>query len=111
VPAPFKVGDEVEYEVTRESEQYGKSGKVSRVDMSVYARPTPNQTQDNLKGIKIGHAITNAVQLYCSLPVSDRYGAPNGRLIELAKMILKIGEELNNENVKEAPQEEQNIPF
>jgi len=107
VPAPFKAGDAVEYEVTRESEQYGKSGKVSRVDMSVYARPTPNQTQDNLKGIKIGHAITNAV----SICVGANAIPTKENIIKYAKMILEIGEELNDEKAKEEPQEEQNIPF
>ena len=99
IPPPFKVGDTVEYEVTRESEQYGKSGKVSKPDMSVYAKSTM-PTDDTTQRITVGHAITNAVQIAISVGfnnMNDLYGDIKYH----AKMILKIGEELNVEISKE----------
>ena len=57
----FKVGDVVEYEVKREHPTYGKSGTVSK----------PNEFQkgggksdDYIKGIEVGHAINNAVNIF-----------------------------------------------
>jgi len=101
VPAPFKIGDTVEYEVTRESEQYGKSGKVSKPqEQSFQSSSAPSG--DSLKGIKIGHAITNAVHIVMSQKtVVDGNEDMQKYIKHYAKMILKIGEELNNEPVKE----------
>ncbi len=97
---PFPEGSEVEYEITRESEQYGKSGKVSKPQSKGFNNS--NKGGSDLKGIKIGHAITNAVQL-----LNGKQHPITGDLEEdikrLARKILKIGEELNNENVKVNP--------
>jgi len=111
--SPFPVGSEAEYEVTRESEQYGKGGKVSKPDSYVQQRGNGGkngyavESNDSLKGIKIGHAITNAVQIVISDPqiyVGDVKKVKGIR--DWAKMILKIGEELINdsEKVKKEPQ-------
>lgn len=94
-PESFPEGAEVDYEVKRDHEVYGKAGTVSK----------PNDFQsnsgDNLKGIKIGHAITNAVQLtladYNQYPDHWTTGNIEKDIKDYAKMIYKISEELNNE--------------
>lgn len=109
VPSPFPVGSEVEYEVKRESDKYGKSGRVIKPGMSVYENPTfggakytAPTSDDNLKGIKIGHAITNAVQIAL---IELKQGAPIDTIENIikghARMILKIADELYNEDVKD----------
>jgi len=107
VPAPFKKGDTVEYEVTRESEQYGKSGKVSKPqDQSFQKGSEPSG--DNLKGVKIGHAITNAVHIFCidASNLNDTVFVSE-RIKELSRMILNLGKELNNESRLDIKQSKQ----
>jgi len=110
VPAPFKIGDTVEYEVTRESEQYGKSGKVSKPQEQSFQKPSAPSGDDS-KGVKIGHSLNNAVALYiherqyAKTPECDMVSS----IKNYAKMILKIGEELNNEPVKETPLTNPNV--
>lgn len=85
----FKVGDTVDYEIT--NAQYN-NGKVRKPEQQ-FQGSTKNF--DN-KGIKIGHAITNAVSIFCS---NGSYEAMNMKdsIKAYAKMIYQISEELNNE--------------
>lgn len=55
--AAFKPGDEVEYEITKTHAEYGNSGKVRKPNSF-----TGGGKFDS-KGIEIGHAINNGVQL------------------------------------------------
>ena len=94
--SPFPVGTEVEYEVTRESEQFGKSGKVSKPSDF----PPPPKKDDYIKGIEIGHAINNAVNLLCSgteLDVQDKTGTIEEKIYLYSKKIMLISERLKNE--------------
>lgn len=113
VPSPFKVGDTVEYEVKSESLQYGKKGRVVKPEMSVYSTSihggTPKQPDDGLQGVKIGHAINNAVQFALKDTSVGEWDIENKTNYTLenciksyAKMILKIGEELNAEISKQS---------
>lgn len=86
----FKVGEEVEYEIT--NSQYN-NGKVSKPQEG-FQGGTRTYT-DNTKGIKIGHAITNAVSLYVALGGSGKDSKE--AIKDFAKMIYQISEELNNE--------------
>lgn len=108
VPSPFKIGDTVEYEVTGESEKYGKKGRVIK-PQEQFSSTSIVQKDDGLQGIKIGHAITNAVHI----AISGGFGNINELHLSIkayAKMILKIGEELNNEISKKAQSTKQAIP-
>lgn len=88
------IGTEVEYEIT--NSEYN-NGKVKKYNPE-YAGGgfTPRQgNSDNLKGVKIGHAITNAVSMYVALG-----GDGKNRMdaIEMyAKEIYELSEKLNNE--------------
>jgi hypothetical protein len=90
---PFNAGDEVEYEVTKEN-QYGKQGKVGK-PQEAFVPQGSTKAYDN-KGIKVGHAITNAVSLFVT---NGSYEAMNMKesIKAYAKMIYQISEELNNE--------------
>lgn len=89
----FNEGDEVEYEITKTNE-YGNYGKVSR----------PNdfrkkKDDDYVKGIEVGHAVNNAVNMLCAgLEFKDVPETNLDNKIYLyAKHILKISEQLKSE--------------
>ena len=56
---PFKVGDQVQYEV-KGSNDYGSYGKVSKVQEQKQSK------DDYVKGIEVGHAVNNAVNMICA---------------------------------------------
>lgn len=90
-----QVGWELTYELTGEDDgqQEFKKAKSAKKEEGSY------KGSGDLKGIKIGHAITNAVVLYCAKGHSDIDG--NGVANEIkhyAKMILEISDELNRES-------------
>lgn len=92
--APFKTGDAVEYEITKENE-YGKQGKVSKPSENNYSKP-------DSKGMKVGHAITNGVSMFNThgsdyVDLSKIENTPKAIIKEYSKMIYQINEELNNE--------------
>ena len=88
----FKVGEEVEYEIT--NTQYN-NGKVKKPEQSFNGGGYQGNSNDNLKGIKIGHALTNAVSLYAAL---GGEGKPRQEAIkQYAIEIYQLSEELNNE--------------
>ncbi|MCP4989079.1 MAG: hypothetical protein GY928_24380 [Colwellia sp.] len=92
--AHFKVGDEVDYEVTRTHETYGKSGKVGKP--SDFQQKKEVDWDKREQGIKVGHAINNAVQMvisgYYKEGSTDEERIKNG-----ARMIYRISAELNQE--------------
>jgi hypothetical protein len=92
----FKVGQEVEYEITKP--EYN-SGKVRKPEQGFQGSSHQGSTKtyiDNTKGIKIGHAITNGVSIFLS---NGSYEAMDMKesIKAYAKMIHQISEELNNE--------------
>ena len=92
----FKVGQEVEYEITKP--EYN-SGKVRKPEQGFQGSANQGSTKtyvDNTKGIKIGHAITNGVSIFLS---NGSYEAMDMKesIKAYAKMIHQISEELNNE--------------
>ena len=86
----FPIGTLLDYEIT--NQEYN-NGRVSKPQEQSFQGSTKNF--DN-KGIKIGHAITNAVSIFCS---NGNYEAMNMKdsIKAYAKMIYQISEELNNE--------------
>jgi len=94
----FKVGDEVEYEVTKDHETYGKSGKVKKPDSGGYG--AKNNNDDYVKGIEVGHAINNAVNLMCAgvdLDIPETATTTEQRIYHGAKRIMMIAEQLKGE--------------
>ena len=92
----FKVGQDVEYEITKP--EYN-SGKVRKPEQGFQGSAHQGSTKtyvDNTKGIKIGHAITNGVSIFLS---NGSYEAMDMKesIKAYAKMIHQISEELNNE--------------
>ena len=96
--SPFPIGSDVEYEITRESEQYGKSGKVSKPEETSFSGGKSKDAY--IKGIEVGHAVNNAVNMLCAGLVFDDVptDANNDNKIYLyAKHIMKISEKLKDE--------------
>ena len=90
---PFPVGAEVEYEVTRTHETYGKSGSVKK----------PNDFQKSggydVKGVEVGHAVNNAVNMICAgveLVDNELYRNKREQIIGYAEEILAISDELKS---------------
>ena len=100
----FKVGDHCTYSITKEN-QYGKLGKIRHAD---YEKPDKFQYNpvaplgkgdDGLKGVKIGHAITNAVSLVCATGLvkdGDKSLSLKKSIKTYAELILQVSEELAN---------------
>ncbi len=87
-----EIGWELNYEETGDGQH--EYNKAKAVNPEFNAQPKG----DELKGVKIGHAITNAVQLAIHYPLKESLTIDLGDDIKKhARMILKIGEELNNE--------------
>ncbi len=92
----FKVGDEVDYEVTRTHETYGKSGKVSKP--SDFQQKPQVDWEAREKKIAIGHAINNAVKIVTHTPELGGDGqSMQDDIKHWAKIIYKISAELNQE--------------
>lgn len=127
---PIPAGEKVEYEIKKEN-QYGKLGKIKRhfpESGEVFGKNDSGyyRKDDGVKGIKIGHAINNAVILCGQI---GNIETPSGKLglkdsiKEYAKLIYDISEELNREigsnpekEVKPSgpaptPPVEQDLPF
>ncbi len=86
----LKVDDKCYYEVTREHPTYGKSGKVKH--WTDGQTPPKNRQKDNdLNGIKVGHAINNAVQIAIAMEDFEMETIEN-----IAMDILKLSEEIND---------------
>ena len=97
---PFQAGATVSYQPTKEN-QFGFYGKVAKAeyggdtDTDVQKR-SPRKFDDNTRGIKIGHAINNAVILVSGVGCLEDMNHYDS-IKEYAKMIYQISEELNNE--------------
>lgn len=87
----FAIGTLLEYEITNAEYNNGKVSKPQDV------QPGVNKSfVDNTKGIKIGHAITNAVNLQIAYGGGDEKDM-RVSIKNYAKMIYQISEDLNNE--------------
>ena len=120
-----KVGWDITYRITDTQHKYHKA-KAEQPEQGTPAAEAIQENikrkDDNLKGIKIGHAITNAVHL-CSADLArtpEKWPIDNvlqGMIKDYAKMILKIADELDNEPKKERPnttstlKDDNDLPF
>ena len=97
--SPFNVGQEVEYEIKRDN-SHGKSGKVSKPDDgNGYGVGGGSKNQDYIKGIEVGHAVNNAVNLMCAgveLGIKD-CSTNEEKIYENAKVIMQIAARLKSE--------------
>ena len=93
------IGEELTYMIIDSSQEYQKAKAINPEYEAKQAEAQP--TGDNLKGIKIGHAINNGVILLGSNgETRDSTGKSTGMkesIKEYAKMIYQISEELNTE--------------
>lgn len=89
-----KVGWELTYEIIGDEQQEYRKAKAVQKEQGNY---TPKPSTDNLKGIKIGHAITNAVNLHISQGSSQENQNIKDSIKDYAKLIYDISEELNTE--------------
>jgi hypothetical protein len=91
----FKVGDEVEYEV-KGSNDYGSYGSVGKPK----EQHQPQKSKDDyVKGIEVGHAVNNAVNLICAgveLDVKD-VNSNEEKIYKYAKTIMAISNRLKKE--------------
>ncbi len=96
--AKFNIGDEVEYTVTKDHETYGKSGKVSKPESgNGYSGGGKRNNDDYVKGIEVGHAINNAVNLMCAgveLDIPESADTTEKKIYYSAKQIMLIAEQL-----------------
>ena len=90
----FQEGDQVEYLVKGDNSQHGKYGKVGKPQNTPQAI---QQKEDNTKGIKVGHAINNAVNLITGSGKPIDENILQGEIKRYATMIYKLNEELNAE--------------
>jgi hypothetical protein len=112
----FKVGDHCTYSITKEN-QYGKLGKIRHADYEKpdkfqYNKPTSTKGDDGLKGVKIGHAITNAVSLVCATGLvkdGDKSLSLKKSIKTYAELILQISEELANPGQANVSEKVQNV--
>ena len=87
---PFKAGDEVEYEIKKDHETYGKSGTVKK----------PNDFKKggfDTKGVECGHAMNNAVNMVCAgveLETVTDYKNSEEKIIKYAEWVLKASDYL-----------------
>ena len=92
--APFPIGTEVEYEVTRESDQYGKSGKVSKPQDFQGGK----KDDSYIKGIEVGHAVNNAVNMICAgVELEVEWKNTEEKIYKYAKVIMAISNRLKAE--------------
>ena len=97
--SPFSVGQEVEYEIKRDN-AHGKSGKVTKPDDgNGYAAGGGAKNQDYIKGIEVGHAVNNAVNLMCAgVELGIKECSTNEeKIYENAKVIMQISARLKSE--------------
>ena len=96
---PFPEGSDVEYEITSNSDKYGKKGKVSKPENpSVFSGGKKND--DYIKGIEVGHAVNNAVNMLCAGLEFDNIPSDlkMGQKIEAyAQNIMMIANKLKSE--------------
>jgi len=83
-----EVGWELEYIIEGEGQEFNKA-------KSVY-NPPANKGGDNLKGIKVGHAITNGVNLFIANGTYESADMKES-IKAYSKMVYEISEELNKE--------------
>lgn len=89
--SPLPVGTEVDYEI-KGTNEYGSYGKISK------HKEDFKRGGGDLIGIKIGHAISNAVPLAIKAKESNpTIGSIEELIKSYAKMIYRISEELNKE--------------
>lgn len=92
----FPVGSVVDYEITF-SNEYGNIGKLHKPqEGSPSYGGGASRSNDNKNGIKIGHAVTNAVSLVCANGRGEYFDIKEA-VKAYAKMIYQISEELNEE--------------
>lgn len=87
----FNPGDEVDYEITRTHETYGNSGKVGKP--SDYGK----KNDDYTKGVEVGHAINNAVNMVCAgvdLLPGEEFKSEAHKIYKFAEKVLQIADEL-----------------
>ena len=87
--SPFNVGDTVEYEIT---DTKWNNGKVRRIQEQKKSFDT--------KGIEVGHAINNAVNMLCAGVEFDNVdnNLPTGqKIVQYARNIMQIAEKLKSE--------------
>lgn len=93
-----QLGWDLTYEIVDTSQEYNKAKAVQPESggFTPNASFTPRpQNNDNLKGVKVGHALTNAVSLYVAIGGN---GQERPEAIKTyAKEIYMLSEQLNNE--------------
>ena len=88
-----QVGWSITYEIIDTQQEYNKAKPVQ--PENGFSGGNRQGNNDNLKGVKIGHAITNAVSMYVALGGD---GKNRIEAIEMyAKEIYELSEKLNNE--------------
>lgn len=90
-----KPGYSITYEIVEEGQQEYNKAKSSQGEPY-----KPNKAADNTKGIEVGHAINNAVNLLCAgveLEIDDRVLSNEHKIYYYAKKIMLISEKLKNE--------------
>lgn len=96
---PFDVGSDVEYEITGENE-HGKRGKVKKPsdgNTSSNINYSNARNDDYVKGIEVGHACNNAVNLICAgidLIPETQFNTPEEKIKAYAIKIMEIATDL-----------------
>ena len=94
----LSVGDELSYELTGQdgTSEYPKA-KTPKDDS--YSSGGPKKNDDYIKGIEVGHAINNAVNMMCAgveLNIKD-CSTNEEKIYESAKVIMAISNRLKSE--------------
>ena len=90
----YKEGESLDYEITEQGQHEFNKAKTPQKDFKAPASQPKDDTY--IKGMKVGHALTNGVALFNAQgPVND-YNMTQS-IKEYATVIYKLSEELNNE--------------
>jgi hypothetical protein len=95
-----KVGWELTYEIIDEGQEYNKAKAVKEEGASYSGGPKKND--DYQKGIEVGHAINNAVNLMCAgvelnVVAEKKCATAEEKIYENAKIIMLIAARLKSE--------------
>lgn len=89
------IGEELSYEIVDSGQEYNKAKNV----MENPVQQNPKKNDDYVKGIEVGHAINNAVNLTCAGVELDipECKTQAEKIYETAKVIMAISERLKSE--------------
>jgi len=95
-----QVGWELSYEIVDSGQEYNKAKTLKEDNFTPSAGGGKKNNDDYVKGIEVGHAINNAVNLMCAgveLDIPETADTTEKKIYYTAKQIMLISEQLKSE--------------